>query len=292
MSRPRLLLVLTELPPGFGGMQTHAVHLCRHLQRQGYPFLVATYREAPAEPLAFPVARCLSRISWRDNLRRLAHLIRDFRADLVYSSTVFYGALRETTGVPVICRSAGNDVLRPWIAWPFRFLSRLLRTPIVEDRLYARFRRLAWPERLERILLAQRQAAMRHAALHHARVLANSAYTAGLLEAIGLAPAQIRVLAGGVDARRFFPAVVDRPRLRRALDLPEQRYLLMTACRLVPKKGVELLLAAVDRLPRVHLIVVGDGPSRPRYEALAASMGLVDRVTFTGRIPQDRKSVV
>ena len=32
---PRLLLVLTEFPPGFGDMQTHAVNLTKHLAARG-----------------------------------------------------------------------------------------------------------------------------------------------------------------------------------------------------------------------------------------------------------------
>src|SRR5438128_1739414 len=32
----RLLLILTEFPPSFGGMQTHAIHLCRYLHQHGY----------------------------------------------------------------------------------------------------------------------------------------------------------------------------------------------------------------------------------------------------------------
>jgi hypothetical protein len=45
----RLLLILTGFPPAFGGMQTLAVHLCRHLHQLGYHAEVATYRGPEVE---------------------------------------------------------------------------------------------------------------------------------------------------------------------------------------------------------------------------------------------------
>jgi glycosyltransferase involved in cell wall biosynthesis len=55
--------------------------------------------------------------------------------------------------------------------------------------------------------------------------------------------------------------------------------------RLEATKRVDLIvraLAHADR--RVRLIVAGEGPLRPRLEALAEEMGVADRVTFTGRV--------
>jgi glycosyltransferase involved in cell wall biosynthesis len=59
--------------------------------------------------------------------------------------------------------------------------------------------------------------------------------------------------------------------------------------RLVPEKGVDLLLKAVADLPgiwRVH--IAGDGPERPFLEQLAHRLGIGDRVHFDGQIPSDQ----
>lgn len=61
---------------------------------------------------------------------------------------------------------------------------------------------------------------------------------------------------------------------------------LLALGRLTPEKGFDTALHAFARLashpaaPRLD--VVGDGPERPRLEALAASLGLAGRVRFTG----------
>jgi phosphatidylinositol alpha-1,6-mannosyltransferase len=287
------LLVLTEFPPSFGGMQTHAVYLCRHLEERGYPIAVATYRhEGGAEldsTLPFPVHRCLSRIGYWHNVRVLTSLAATFRPDLIYSSTVFYGQVRDHTGLPLMCRSAGNDVQRPWIAWPFRALTDAVSRPWFEDLVYDRFRRLDWPERVEAMLLRQRCEAMCQSAHNMSRVMANSTYTAGLLESIGVESDRVRVLPGGVDAARFYPAFRNRKQLRRELGLPARKYLLLTACRLVAKKGLDLLLGALPaihrRMPDAHLVVIGEGRDGAKCERLAGSLGLRHSVTFTGYVP-------
>lgn len=53
--------------------------------------------------------------------------------------------------------------------------------------------------------------------------------------------------------------------------------------RLVPEKGVDLLLRAVARLPGVwRLHIAGDGPERPYLQTLAHQLGIADRVQFDG----------
>jgi glycosyltransferase involved in cell wall biosynthesis len=53
--------------------------------------------------------------------------------------------------------------------------------------------------------------------------------------------------------------------------------------RLSPEKGVYELLRAMVRLPHVPLIIAGDGPERPRLEALARELNL-NQVLFTGMV--------
>ena len=73
-----------------------------------------------------------------------------------------------------------------------------------------------------------------------------------------------------------------------ALDAPPLLY----AGRLIPEKRIDLLLQAVAKLKPtlsranpILLGIVGDGPDRLRLQAMAASLGVTDHVTFYGRIP-------
>jgi glycosyltransferase involved in cell wall biosynthesis len=52
-------------------------------------------------------------------------------------------------------------------------------------------------------------------------------------------------------------------------------------------KGVDILINALSQLPDAKLNVIGDGPSIDEYKALAASLGLSQRVFFRGRMPME-----
>lgn len=57
--------------------------------------------------------------------------------------------------------------------------------------------------------------------------------------------------------------------------------------RLNAQKGIELLLRAVGAMhARVQLDVVGDGPDATAMRALASSLGIADRVSWHGALPQ------
>jgi len=56
----------------------------------------------------------------------------------------------------------------------------------------------------------------------------------------------------------------------------------VTVGRLVPWKRVDGILEAVARVPDLGLVIIGDGPERPRLERLAQSLGLSGRVYFAG----------
>jgi glycosyltransferase involved in cell wall biosynthesis len=60
------------------------------------------------------------------------------------------------------------------------------------------------------------------------------------------------------------------------------------AGRLVPKKGADLLIACMPEIrraaPNVTLHIAGDGPMRPRLEALAHELGVANAVRFLGHL--------
>lgn len=79
--------------------------------------------------------------------------------------------------------------------------------------------------------------------------------------------------------------------VRPADFLPGKR-LILSAGRLVPGKGLELVLRAFarlyDELPDVDLAIAGDGPLRRRLATLAAESGIPSRVHFLGNLEHER----
>ena len=298
----RILLILTEFPPRIGGMQTHAIYLADRLHGKGHRIEVMTYRTcdpdmAPEErlfdrKLPYPVRRVLSRIGYWHTLSVIEKRARSFAPDFIYASNVFYGILSDSLGVPVICRCAGNDVLRPWIAYPFRRASRLVSHPGFEALLYEWFKRTNFPEWIEALFRRKRLELMRRSVAKTSLILANSLYTARLLGNEGYPGERVRVVSGGVDSERFGKKASSNGHLRKALRLPQDAFILMTACRMAPKKGLDFLLSSfkllLKRIPDAHLVVVGEGKERGKCDRLCRTLRLDGRVTFPGRVPHEK----
>lgn len=106
------------------------------------------------------------------------------------------------------------------------------------------------------------------------------------LRAIGVPAARLWPIANGVDLDRLRPVdAARRAALRGELGLPAGP-LAVYAGRLVPEKGLDVLLAAwpavLRELPTAHLALVGEGEQRAALEAQAAGLGLGGQVSFTG----------
>ena len=109
-----------------------------------------------------------------------------------------------------------------------------------------------------------------------------------LVEELGWPREKIRIVHNGVDPSAF-PYRPERPRDEAlAADLglePGDRVVGILAV-FRPEKDHETFLRAgrvvIDELPSARLLLVGDGPDRPKLEALAEELALGDRVIFAG----------
>jgi len=109
------------------------------------------------------------------------------------------------------------------------------------------------------------------------------------LTGFGIPPEKVTVVTRGVDATKFAPA--DRAAARRRLQLADDARHLVWVGRMVPVKGLPLLLEACADLKRrgiafcAHLI--GSGPDRAALGAQVAALGLERHVSFPGAVAHD-----
>jgi glycosyltransferase involved in cell wall biosynthesis len=103
-----------------------------------------------------------------------------------------------------------------------------------------------------------------------------------------LAPgAEVMLTYHGLDARRFPPP---GRRLGHDGSDPARPVRLLGVARLVPKKGIEVLLAALALLPKDlawRYDHVGGGPLLRELRAQAARLGIEDRITWHGALAED-----
>lgn len=100
-------------------------------------------------------------------------------------------------------------------------------------------------------------------------------------------PDRVFVVRSGPDLRRVRVMPVD-PKWKKG-----RTYLVGFVGVIGRQEGLDLLLESVKYIVRdlkredIQFVLVGDGPSRKRMEALSVEMGLADYVTFLGRAPDD-----
>jgi glycosyltransferase involved in cell wall biosynthesis len=124
---------------------------------------------------------------------------------------------------------------------------------------------------------------LRRALARAARIVVSSPNLAA--HAAELQPHQHKcvVIPFGIDRDRLAATPEIACRVKQlALETPGPRMLFIG--RLVPYKGVEVLLRAMTRVTGSAWIV-GDGPLRESLEADCRRLGIADRVTFTGAVP-------
>lgn len=100
----------------------------------------------------------------------------------------------------------------------------------------------------------------------------------------GLKADLAKVVLNGIDLEPLRQA---RGMLKQELDLPESSRLIGMVNRLDAYKGVDVMLEALPRVlerhPACFLVIAGDGPERPRLEALSVQLGVTHAVRWLGR---------
>jgi glycosyltransferase involved in cell wall biosynthesis len=109
-----------------------------------------------------------------------------------------------------------------------------------------------------------------------------------LVEELGWPRDKIDVVYNAVDLARV--EVEAPPGLREQLGGgSDTRPLVLTPARLDAQKGHRVLFEAIAQVPDATFVLAGEGPEREPLEALAAQLGVAERVRFLGRredVPQ------
>lgn len=115
-------------------------------------------------------------------------------------------------------------------------------------------------------------------------IIAVSAGLAEGLVALGAPRGRITVLRNGVDTALFHP-----PAMREALraELEIRGPTILSVGHLIARKRHHLAIEALRELPQHRLVILGEGPERAALEALAARLGVQDRLRMPGSRPHD-----
>lgn len=122
------------------------------------------------------------------------------------------------------------------------------------------------------------------------RIIANSEFTREELLKLGVSPERIEIIYPGVDIRRFRPnlEVTD---LRASINVGDNQNLILSVGRLSRRKGFDRVISSLPELVKrgidAHYVLIGIGEDRDYLTALAASLGVSDRVHLIGHVASE-----
>jgi teichuronic acid biosynthesis glycosyltransferase TuaC len=104
------------------------------------------------------------------------------------------------------------------------------------------------------------------------------------VEELGIEPAKIHAWSQGVDKEIFSPG--DRKEARGKRNIDAEQKLFICVARLVPVKGIDILLEASQRVrergKEFKLVILGDGPLLASLQNQAKELGVDEIVKFAG----------
>ena len=254
MSRLRTLFVIDELD--IGGTEQQILETVRRIDRDRFDPYVCCFRHGAKareiEALGVPVIHEAKRLKADPGLvLRLAAMMRRERFDIV--QTYLWTA---NTWARVAARLAGVR----WVLASERNVD-------------------IWEEAYKRVV-------GRFLARSTDRIIANSeAVRQYLLERGGLAPEKVVTIYNGVNFERF-RTPCDPAIRRRELGVADDVVLAGCLARIEPAKDHGTLLQALalisNRLPKLHLVLIGGGSEEERLQRMAHELGIGERVHFVG----------
>jgi phosphatidyl-myo-inositol dimannoside synthase len=252
------LFVTNDFPPKIGGIQSYLWELWRRLDPAGFAVLTTPYAGAAAwdDEQAFRVVRTQEKVLWPTP--SLARRIDALAAEIGASLVVLDPALPVGLLGPRLARPYGVVLHGAEVTVPGRMpVSRSV---------------------LGRVLRGA------------AEVIAAGGYPAAEGERAAGRELPVTIVPPGVDPERFVPLDAEaRAKARALFDLPVDGRIVVSVSRLVPRKGMDVLIetAALLAPQRPDLVVVigGAGRDRRRLDRLAARRGAP--VRLLGRVPDE-----
>jgi len=119
------------------------------------------------------------------------------------------------------------------------------------------------------------------------KIVAVSSFTCdALTREMGVEPDKLELIQNGVDTTKFSPGLRNEQLV--AMHGLEEKKIILTVARLVPRKGIDCAIKAISEVvrsrPDVHYLIVGEGPYKESLKALIQQHDISKFVTLVGMV--------
>lgn len=270
----KICIVSGIFHPEIGGPATHLHNLCFELVERGYGIYVVTYGDVK-EDYRYPFF--IKRISRKDFL--LLRLLK-FTYQVIKigkNCDIFYV---DNYGFPV---ALANLILRKPIviriagdfAWEYAYRHSLTSLDIDKFQNKKHSLSVAFIKEVQYFYTKAAD-----------KVVVPSNYLKSIVGGWGIPSKKIDIVYNA-SREEDFRISISQAEAKRELGINSK--IILTVARLVPWKGIDMLIKILPRFNKeIQLVVVGDGPDMQRLKDLAHTTGVEKRVIFRGQIPHNK----
>lgn len=260
------MVVSSELPPGPGGIGTHAHALATELHRQGrqVSLLGSQHYVDGAERTRFNASSEVPISTFTD------------AKDPVRTAVARAGQIRRAAATlrPDVVVASGARVL--WMCAAARWHRQVPVVAVVHGTEVSGPR---WQRELSRLALDRMS-----------EIVAVSNFTAGLVDALGVDGPPLDVIHNGADADRFGPDAMRGQAFRERHALGTAPVIL-TVGNVTERKGQHVVVDALPEVlasvPDAHYVMIGRPTEAASLEARARRLGVADAVSVLGQLDAD-----
>lgn len=270
----KILITSGIFPPDIGGPSRMIEQLALDLHLKGIGVKVLAFGKEDQEARPYQVVKALGKISFFWQLCRLAKEVEIiYTFDLYTAGFLSWLIGKKIFRKKLVVRFAGDS------AWETAFNQGRIADDIATFQTKNYGLKITWLKMLRSWILRGAD-----------KVVAVSQFIKGIAEKISVSAEKIKVIYNSIDFIKFYE---DELGLTEKLHLGNKK-VIVTGSRLVPWKGIDVLIAAVAQLSKepnlasLCLLIFGDGPDRDRLERLADKEGIREHVLFVGRIPLNK----
>lgn len=116
-------------------------------------------------------------------------------------------------------------------------------------------------------------------------IICQSEFLRKEIDGIGIKNKRFFIISMGAKTDRFMPE--DKHKARKLLNLPKDKKIILFVGHLIPRKGVEYLIRAMDIMKEkdkdILCCIIGDGIQRESLQKMASELGLGKHVLFAGQ---------
>jgi len=108
-----------------------------------------------------------------------------------------------------------------------------------------------------------------------------------VMQRVGVDASKISVILNGLPQRAGLPTAAERARLRTSLDIPADAFVVLGVGRLAAEKNFKTLVAAAAqaraRVPKLRVLILGQGPERESLQNQIDTANLGSMITLAGQ---------